>query len=98
MPTSSINIHASPARPLRLIRFMPNNNALLVFTCGDAELKQWGLPMEKAWALFDLWADDETLVYAREAGGVLSTAPEFADRLAALRAETLSGPALEVAA
>lgn len=98
MPTSSINIHASPARPMRLIRFMPNNNALLVFTCGDAELKQWGLPIEKAWAMFDLWADGETLVYDRESRGTLTVEPEHADRLAALRAQTLSAPALEVAA
>lgn len=97
MPSSSINIHATPSRPMRLIRFMPQNNALLIFTCGDGELKLWGLPMEKAWAMFDLWADGETLVYDREERETLTNSPAHDVRLANLRAATLAAPVSEAA-
>lgn len=91
-----VQLWATEQKPLRLDMFMPHNNGCLVFRCGEASLTQYGLPAEKAWAMFDLWATPETEVYERHSASSFAMSDADAPaRLAKLRAETMGQPVVE---
>lgn len=92
-----VQLWATEQKPLRLELFQPLNNTALLFICGDGELTQYGLPMDKAWAMFDLWGDASTIVSDTKCGtgSFRVSAPDAPARLAKLRAETMGQPVPE---
>lgn len=96
-----IQIHHDKEVPTRLATFMPLNGMALVFEVGGpygGRLNQYDLPAEKAWAMFDIWADPDTRVYDTRFGDGTMFRMSDADapaRLAKLRAETIGQPVPE---
>lgn len=91
-----VQLWATEQKPLRLKMFQPHNNACLMFQCGDGELTQYGLPIEKAWSMLALWADADTFIaYGDYGHGFRMSDADAPARLAKLRAETMGQPVPE---
>lgn len=94
-----VQLWATEEKPMRLKFFQPDNNACLMFQCGDGELTQYGLPIEKAWSMLALWGDADTLIFSLGNREHFRMSDEDAPaRLAKLRAETMGQPVPEAEA
>lgn len=90
-----IDLWHKETAPLRVALFMPFNNAALrMESSEDGVLTHYGLPMEKAWAMFDLFATPATAV-SRAGERFLMSDADAPARLAKLRAETMGQPVPE---
>lgn len=93
-----ISLHTSRSG-FRVERFLPWNSMGLVVQSGSDRLTVYDIPADRAWAMFDLFRDDETLLNVCDGSLSLSRSADpdrFDAEMAKCRAQYFPQP--EVAA